>query len=734
MAEELSGVIEGTVFRNEENGYSVLEMKAGRKSVMVVGLLPAFAPGEKVRFEGEWTEHPQYGRQWKAVGCHVDPPSTLKGLERFLGSGLIRGMGPDTARRVVETFGEGAMEALQKGPEALVKVHGIGKKKARMICDSFREQYSLRQAMIFLQGYDVAPGLALKIAKRYGERTRDLLEQNPYRLVDDMEGVGFTTADRIALTIGLPEDSPFRYAAAIKYILQTASLVSGHTYLPRVTLLRDAADALRCAPGDLEESLKALVLERQIVLSDVEGETACMLESFYFAEKEVAQRLTRLLKAARGVRQTESAAGKSLESVETETGIHLSPRQREAVIAAVSEGILVITGGPGTGKTTIINLILHLAGKNVLLAAPTGRAAKRMSEATGRPAKTIHRLLEYSGEDGHFQRDEENPLDCSCLVVDEMSMVDLFLMRSLLRALRPGTRLILVGDADQLPSVGAGNVLGDILKSGVLPTVRLTEVYRQAGQSMIVLNAHAINHGQMPWLNKKGSDFFFEKKPQLEDACAAITALCRTRLPAYLGSDHPVQDIQVLSPAKKGVCGVISLNRSLQEALNPPAAWKKELQKGETLFRMGDKVIHIHNDYSLAWRNDDSGEEGEGVFNGDMGMICGVDPTEKTVTVVFDDGRKADYDSATLEELELAYALSVHKSQGSEFPCVVMPVVGGPPMLLTRNLFYTALTRARKLVVLVGREECIRQMVLNDHVARRYTALETRLREAAAGV
>ncbi len=730
MPQDITGTIESTVYRNEENGYSVLEIREGRASRTVVGVLPAMAAGERATFHGEWTEHPQHGKQFRAAGCDIEPPSGIRGIERFLGSGLIRGIREDTARRLVETFGEETLDVLSMGPDKLTRVRGIGKKRAAMIYESFREQYSLRRAMIWLQSYGISLTLSLKIAKRYGDRAEEKLRENPYRLVDDVDGVGFATADRIALTLGLDEKSVFRSRAAIKYALLEAASLSGHTYLPRDQLIRQTADMLRCTPESLEEPLKSVVLDREIVMSRVGGDTACMLESYYYAEKETAERLMRLKAAARPVKTAAAEAEKQLDRAEENAGIRLSPRQREAVLAAMREGMLVITGGPGTGKTTIINCILGLMGRDVLLAAPTGRAAKRMSEATGREARTIHRLLEYSGEAGAFQRNEENPLDASCVIVDEMSMVDIFLMRSLLRALKPGTRLVMVGDADQLPSVGPGNVLGDILASDTIPSVRLTEVYRQEGQSMIVLNAHAINHGGMPVLNRKGSDFFFERRPLPEECADAITALCVRRLPGYLNSGRPLQDIQVLSPQKKGPTGVIALNHILQDALNPPGGAKRELAVGDIVFRTGDKVIHTHNDYTLAWSNDQTGDDGEGVFNGDMGIVERVMPEEKCLSVLFDDGRRAEYDRQALENLDLAYCLSVHKSQGSEFPCVVIPVMPGPAMLLTRNLFYTALTRARKLVVLVGREDIISQMVNNDHVARRYTALEERLREA----
>ncbi len=724
--EALEAVIEETVFRNEENGYSVVQARAGRDKVMVVGALPALAAGEQVLLQGNWTEHPQYGRQWKATGCEIPKPTTLLGIERYLGSGLIRGVGPATARLLVQEFGKMTLDILSEHPERLTEVQGIGKKRAEQLAQSFREQYAAREAMVFLQSYGVSPHLAVKISRVYGADAQRKIRENPYRLIDDLEGVGFLTADRIALSLGIPMDSEYRLRSGLKYALQEAANGEGHTFLPRETLLDRAARGLRVTRELLERPLDTLLFAREIIALDLDGTDAMMLSPYFYAEKEIARYLKLLL----GASQTsiQPAVQRQIRDFEAANAIRFSENQRKAVSEAVSRGLLVITGGPGTGKTTIINCILSLLGGDVLLAAPTGRAAKRMSEATGHEAKTLHRLLEFAGEEGKFLRDEQNPLDCSCVIVDEMSMVDVFLMRSLLRAIRPGCRLILVGDADQLPSVGAGNVLGDILKSGVIPSVRLTDIFRQSEESLIVLNAHRINHGENPILNQKGSDFFFERHYQPEETAQAIVGLCQSRLPAFLGTRDPAKDIQVLSPTKKTGAGVRQLNALLQAALNPPEARKREILYGETIFRLGDKVMHVKNNYQLPWKDDD-GTEGEGVFNGDVGFVTQVDSQDRVVTVRYDDERTVEYDYQQLEELELAYCLSVHKSQGSEFPCVVMPVVGGPPRLLTRNLFYTALTRARKLVVLVGREECIAQMVNNDHIAARFTTLTERLRE-----
>ena len=724
-AGQLEAVIENTVFRNEENGYSIMEARAGREKITVVGTLPALAAGEQVMLEGAWVEHPQYGRQWKATAWEIRKPTTLLGIERYLGSGLIPGIGAATARLLVQEFGERTLDILSEHPEQLTRVPGIGKKRAQQLGQAFQEQHGAREAMVFLQSYGVSPALAVKISKRYGADAQRKIRENPYRLIDDIEGVGFLTADRIALSLGIPQDSEYRLRAGIKYALQEAAAGEGHPYLPRETLLERAARGLRVSGELLTHELDGLLFAREIIAMDAENTQAMMLAPYFYAEKEIARYL-KLLMGAAGTKN--EPVGPRIGDFEKKNGIQFSENQRRAVSEAVQRGLLVITGGPGTGKTTIINCILALLSGGVQLAAPTGRAAKRMSEATGREAKTLHRLLEFSGEEGKFQRDEQNPLDCACVIVDEMSMVDVFLMRSLLRALKPGTRLIMVGDADQLPSVGAGNVLGDILKSGVIPSVRLTDIFRQSGESLIVVNAHRINHGEAPILNQKGSDFFFERRPFAEDAAQAIVGLCEKRLPAFLHTDFPARDIQVLSPTKKAGAGVYQLNALLQAALNPSVGRKPEIHYGDTAFRLGDKVMHVKNNYQLPWRADD-GTEGEGVFNGDVGFISKVDTQDRVVTVRYDDERTVEYDYQQLEELELAYALSVHKSQGSEFPCVVMPVVGGPPRLLTRNLFYTALTRARKLVVLVGREDAIAAMVNNNHIAARYTTLRQRLLE-----
>lgn len=728
-ARELQGVISETVFRNEENGWSVIELRTNGDLITVVGTLPALAAGETCLFQGDWVEHAQYGRQFKATGCSVQSPTSLRGIERYLGSGLIKGLGPSTARLIVEHFAHETLEVLSEHPERLREIPGIGKKRCEQISQGFQEQYLLRKTMIFLQTYGLSIGLSEKISKKYKERAEEIIRRNPYQLIDDIEGVGFLTADRIALSLGFPASGDGRLRAGLKYVLDEAAASGGHTCLPRPLLVRQAAELLRCESALIETSLSALLLYKELKAEMMEGEEMIFSPDAYLCEWSIAKSLVAL--SSYSQQMIREHVAEEISRFEERENIAFSPTQRQALMQATQSGVLVITGGPGTGKTTLLNCILHILGHDddTLLAAPTGRAAKRMSEATGREARTIHRLLEFNPEGGGFLRDRDNPLDCHCLVIDEVSMVDIYLMRSLLRAVKEGTRLILVGDKDQLPSVGPGNVLGDILSSGIIPHARLTEVFRQDERSMIVSNAHRVNRGEMPVLNAKEGDFFFERSRSPAAAAQSIVELCATRLPRYLENGGG-KNIQVLSPTKKGECGVYRLNELLQQALNKNRDESRELIYGQTVFRLGDKVIHTKNNYMLAWRGQ-GGLEGQGVFNGDVGAIIAVNAEERTLTVLYDEEREVDYEFAQLEELELAYCLSVHKSQGSEFDAVVMPVVGGHHLLLNRNLFYTAITRAKKLLVLVGYEDAIAAMVNNSRSRRRYTALHLRLQEAA---
>lgn len=732
--ETIEAFADETVFRNDENGYTVLIVKSGKTRVSAVGIMPPIASGEKLKITGEWVEHPVYGRQIKVQACEIEKPTTLSGIERYLASGMIRGIGPATAKLLVKHFGEKTLDVLYAEPERLMDVPGIGAKRAQMIAESYAEQAQQREAMVFLQSYGITPSLAVKIFKQYGENVRQVITQNPYRLVEDVDGIGFKTADRIAAALGVEPDSEFRLSAGIKYALSDATAGAGHCYLPRPELVSAAQRVLGNSQEDIERVLDGLILSHAVTAQmlptpDGEGqEAACYLPLTFRAENEVARRLRELMDAMPSSASDDLTA--QLDEIERIEGFKLHAQQRHAIETAVWNGMTVITGGPGTGKTTIIKCIIRLLGVHgeIALAAPTGRAAKRMSEACGMEAKTLHRLLEYGGEEGDFARTQDNPLELDTLIIDEMSMVDIFLMRSVLRALVPGTRLIMVGDADQLPSVGAGNVLRDILKSGVVPAVELTEIFRQDEKSMIVYNAHRINHGEAPRLNAKGSDFFFERAASPADAAKRIVELCAVRLPGFLGLD-PVRQMQVLSPTKKGDCGVWMLNQLLQERFNPPAPHKRERARGDTIFREGDKVMQTRNNYQLEWKKEGifGWEKGQGVFNGDIGFVTEADEQERTISVQFDDDRIATYEGGDIDDLELAYCISVHKSQGSEFPVVIMPVVGGPPMLLTRNLLYTAVTRARRLVMLVGREAAVDQMIWNVNTRRRYSALCWRL-------
>ncbi len=734
--ETIKATAESVVYRNEENGYTVLIAKSGRSRLTAIGTIPEVAEGEQLELEGNWQEHPVYGRQFRVASVRIQAPTTVTAVERYLASGLIRGIGPATAKLIVRTFGKDALDIMAEEPQKLLEVPGLGKKKVQMITESYAQHHQQREIMLLLQEYHIPPSLAMKINKQYGDDVREILRTNPYRLVDDIEGIGFKTADQIAVAAGIDKNSAFRISSGIRYLIREASVSGGHCYLPREKLIAESVRVLGCEADLADHTLDSLILDGYVkaeILQSPEGEEfVAVYDRFSWqAEQQTAVKLIRLLNAGGQREFTDEEIEQSIDSMQRIEGLTFHAAQKEAVRLAVHSRVSVITGGPGTGKTTIIKCILHTLGDDagVALAAPTGRAAKRMSEACGAEAKTLHRLLEYNGEGGQFLRGKNHPLEVETLIVDEMSMVDISLMRSLLDALPAGTRLILVGDADQLPSVGAGNVLRDILNSGAVPSVCLSEIFRQDEKSMIVYNAHRINRGELPKLNAKDGDFYFERAATPGEAVQKVLSLCESRLPSFLGLDS-VRQIQVLSPTKKGDCGVYELNRRLQQTYNPPEAGKAEKLRGDTLFRVGDKVMQTKNNYTLQWKREGllAWEEGEGVFNGDIGYIQEIDAEESTITVLFDDDRLTVYEADDIEDLELAYCISIHKSQGSEFPVVVMPVVGGPPMLMNRNLFYTAVTRAKRFVMLVGREAVISQMVGNTYVRQRYTALDQRLR------
>ena len=720
------GVVEKISYRNDENGFTVAQVKLeGGERLAAVGAMPMLLAGERAAFEGELVEHREYGRQIRVSWVESIRPESLDGIEKYLASGMIRGVGPATARLIVESFGPRTLDVLESESQRLTEVPGIGEKRAAMIAASFLEHNQMRGAMMFLQKYGLTPAMAARVYRAYGERTESVARENPYRLADEVEGVGFKTADRMALAMGFSLSSEFRLQSGLRYALNEAANASGHMYLPLTILVERARQMLGADEDLIDNALRALILSGGLEAEDIDGETAVYLPWYHEAETDAAFRLTRLLRSFEGGGEA-GLAERAVAEVEEEEAMRLCAEQREAVEAVEREGVLIITGGPGTGKTTTLKCILRLLDElgGAELCAPTGRAAKRMSEATGRPARTIHRLLEYAGEEGRFLRNEQEPLDCAAVVVDEMSMVDIFLFRALLRALRPGTRLVMVGDKDQLPSVGAGNVLKDMLESGAVPSVTLTEVFRQAASSMIVRNAHRINRGEYPEVRTRDTDFFLERRESMRTAVDSVVQLVTTRLPRYLGVD-PLRGIQVMAPMKRMDAGVYALNAVLQQAINPPAPGKRELRRGETVFREGDKVMQVKNNYDMGWTR--GMEHGLGVFNGDIGYVAAADPHNEELTVAFDDGREALYALADLEELELAYCMSVHKSQGSEFDCVVLPLVSGPRLLMTRNLLYTAVTRARRLVVVVGREACMRAMVDNNYIDRRFSALDKRL-------
>lgn len=720
------GVVEKISYRNDENGFTVAQVKLeSGERLAAVGAMPMLLAGERAAFEGELVEHREYGRQIRVSWVESIRPESLDGIEKYLASGMIRGVGPATARLIVESFGPRTLDVLESEPQRLTEVPGIGEKRAAMIAASFLEHNQMRGAMMFLQKYGLTPAMAARVYRAYGERTESVARENPYRLADEVEGVGFKTADRMALAMGFSLSSEFRLQSGLRYALNEAANASGHMYLPLTILVERARQMLGADEDLIDNALRALILSGGLEAEDIDGETAVYLPWYHEAETDAAFRLTRLLRSFEGGGEA-GLAERAVAEVEEEEAMRLCAEQREAVEAVEREGVLIITGGPGTGKTTTLKCILRLLDElgGAELCAPTGRAAKRMSEATGRPARTIHRLLEYAGEEGRFLRNEQEPLDCAAVVVDEMSMVDIFLFRALLRALRPGTRLVMVGDKDQLPSVGAGNVLKDMLESGAVPSVTLTEVFRQAASSMIVRNAHRINRGEYPEVRTRDTDFFLERKESMRAAVDSVVQLVTTRLPRYLGVD-PLRGIQVMAPMKRMDAGVYALNAVLQQAINPSAPGKRELRRGEMVFREGDKVMQVKNNYDMGWTR--GMEHGLGVFNGDIGYVAAADPHNEELTVAFDDGREALYALADLEELELAYCMSVHKSQGSEFDCVVLPLVSGPRLLMTRNLLYTAVTRARRLVVVVGREACMRAMVDNNYIDRRFSALDRRL-------
>ena len=733
--EEIKGYVEHIVYRNEDNGYTVFHLNNEDGEVTCVGNFHFIEEGELLRMEGEYTTHKLYGLQFAVQTSEVCEPEDLVSIERYLGSGAIKGVGAALAGRIVKKFREDTFRIIEEEPERLAEVKGISERKAREIAVQAEEKKDLRRAMIYLQKYGISTTLAAKIYQQYGRNVYRIIEENPYRLADDVAGVGFKTADEIAAKVGIHTDSDYRIRSGIFYTLMQ-SIGEGHVYLLKDALTWRAGKLLEVEIDNIEKYLMDLAMEKKVVLKEAEDGVRVYSSRFYYMELNVAKMLHDLNISEEVSRER---LLERLGKIEDATGLFLDEMQRKAVMEAAKQGILVLTGGPGTGKTTTINAMIRLfesEGMTILLAAPTGRAAKRMTETTGYEASTIHRLLEVSGNPeeetiGGFQRNEENPLDTDVLIIDEVSMVDLPLMNALLKAVMPGTRLILVGDQNQLPSVGPGSVLKDIIASGCFPVVMLTKIFRQAGESDIVVNAHKINRGEPVILDNKSRDFFFLKRQEPNVIISVMLTLIQKKLPKYVNAG--IYDIQVMTPMRKGLLGIERLNQILQQYLNPPSPEKSEREYADRLFREGDKVMQIKNNYQLEWKIQTkyglTVDKGQGVFNGDMGVVREINTYEETITVGYDEHRQVVYPYSMMDELELAYAITVHKSQGSEYPAVVIPLLQGPRQLYHRNLLYTAVTRAKKCVTLVGSEAVFQEMIRNNQDQKRNTSLAERIRE-----
>ena len=740
MSETVTGYIDHVIFRNDDNGYTVMVLKGleEEKELTCVGTFPAITQGASIEAMGNYITHPVYGKQFQISSYVEKMPEDALAMERYLGSGAIKGIGAALAARIVRRFGNVTMRIVEEEPERLAEIKGISEKKALEIAEQMTEKADMRRAMVFLQKYGISLNLGAKIYQKYGQSVYGVLQENPYRLAEDISGVGFRIADEIASRIGIHTDSDYRIRSGMLYTLLQAS-GEGHIYLPKEELFSRASRLLGVDVSYMEKHLMDMVVDRKLILKETEEGTVVYPTHYYYLELNSAKMLCELNILCP---EDEQMMKKRISRIEKETGTELDEMQRQAMAAAAQHGLFILTGGPGTGKTTTINAIIRYfeeEGAELRLAAPTGRAAKRMTEATGYEAQTIHRLLELNGlpegeQDGravHFDRNSENPLEADVIIIDEMSMVDISLMYSLLLAVTAGTRLILVGDENQLPSVGPGNVLRDIIRSGCFPVVELKKIFRQASESDIVVNAHKINRGEQVTINNKSRDFFFLKRYDADIIIRVVIALIQEKLPRYV--DAKPYEIQVLTPMRKGLLGVERLNQILQRYLNPPDEKKKEKEIGQRLFREGDKVMQVKNNYQLEWeilgRYKIPVDKGAGVFNGDTGIMTEINEFAETATVEFEDGRQAQYSFKQLEELELAYAVTIHKSQGSEYPAVIIPILSGPRMLMNRNLLYTAVTRARRCVTVVGSENTFAEMIRNEKQQQRYSSLDKRIRE-----
>lgn len=728
--EKLQGMVSDIVFKNEENGYTIASLANENDEITIVGCMPTLSVGESIEVEGKWINHKIYGSQFEVQSFMPVTPSSLEGIYVYLSSGMIHGIGEKMAKRIVDKFGVDTLEIIQNTPERLTEVEGIGMKKVKQIQESYEENRELRNIIIQLSPYGITPNYCLRIYKKYKDKSLEVINKNPYRLAEEVRGIGFRIADDIASKIGIDKYSPDRIMQGILFTLNQ-SLGSGHTYLPKMVLIEQSVKILGVEPTFVENGIIDLAYNQKVHLENKNGEILVYLMMYYICENGVCKEIVKL--SQHETKDLQINIDEEIKIVEKEDGISLANNQILAVKEAINNGVTIITGGPGTGKTTTINTIIKIFENNdqkVVLCAPTGRAAKRMSETSNKEAKTIHRLLEMGfatdSDELTFFKDEEDPIDADVIILDEASMVDVILMYNLLKAIKLGTRLLLVGDSDQLPSVGAGNVLKDIIDSGVIKTVRLDEIFRQARESMIVVNAHKINNGEPLFLNVKNKDFFFLRKNTNEEILNEIIGLVNERLPKFYNFDK-LKDIQVLTSMRKGDLGVTNLNIELQKYLNPPNKYKQEEEFAKRTFRVGDKVMQIRNNYTKKWETEDKSDNGEGIYNGDIGYIFHIDKDKKTVFVLFDKVKIASYKYDELDELDHSFCTTIHKSQGSEFPVVVIPIVWAPPMLLSRNLLYTAVTRAKKLVVLVGDVKYLEQMIKNNRINDRYSNLSYKL-------
>ena len=730
--ETVKGYVEEIIFRNIDNGYCVLLINAGNNLVTAVGVFPPVEEGEYLEMHGEHVVNNKFGEQFNVSECKIVQPDSVESIYRYLSSGLFYGVGEVTAKNIVDTFGARALEYIEKDPVKLSQVKGLSLKKAMAINEAFIVHKEQQATILYLQNFDISLNLALKIYKTYGDGTKRIIEKNPYQMVEDVDGVGFITADKIALKMGFDQYSRFRITAGIGHVLQEGASKNGHTYLERREVVSEVCRLLKMNEEEYRYMVDGIILDNvvmgKIVIIEEGGEECVMLTRMYENENGIARCLADMLVSAEEIDINIDADN---DEYQKSKGITLHENQIEAIKNCVKYGVNVITGGPGTGKTTIINCILTILKKQYMrtvLCAPTGRASKRLAEATGEDAKTIHRLLDldFTGGKGHFTYNEDTKLDADVVVVDEVSMCDEYVFYALIRAIKRGGRLILVGDKDQLPSVGAGNILSDIIASGLVPVNYLTYIYRQSDDSLIISNAHKVNEGKMPTIDNKSKDFFVDAQTDTADMLKNCIDLVTKRLPSF--SKLAPKDIQVLCPMKKGVIGVENINIEMQKALNPPDSSKGELRAGASIFRVGDKVIHTVNNYQMEWLSPD-GLSGSGVFNGDIGYIIEVNKSAPSLKVEFDDGKIATYKQENLDEIALAYAISIHKSQGSEFPAVIIMVSGGNPFLMTRNLLYTAITRAKQIVVIEGSKESLAKMVKNDYTAKRNTLLTQFLKE-----